>query len=70
MVKGGDILKPNVLTKIKIPNTKFVLNVYAFRKLRSKEAKLAIAMWLRQSNRQRVPKCGTGTLFSIFGFDD
>lgn len=61
---------PDVLTKVKIPNSEFVLHVYAFRKIRPNEIKTVAAMWLKQNSRRNFPKSGVGKVITILGFDD
>jgi len=63
-------MNPDVITKVKIPGTEFVLHIYAFRKVRPDEIKTAAALWLKQSNRRTFPKSGIGKVITILGFDD
>lgn len=63
-------MNPNVVTTVKIPNTDFVLHIYAFRKIQPNEVRSVAAMWLRQHNRRTFPKSGTGKVITILGFDD
>lgn len=63
-------MKPNVLTTGKIPNSEFILHIYAFRKVHPNEIRMAMAQWLKEHKRRTFPKSGTGTVISILGFDD
>lgn len=63
-------MSPDVITKVKIPGTEFVLLIYAFRKVRPSEAKTAAAFWLKQNHRRTFPKRGTGKVMTILGSDD
>lgn len=63
-------MNPDVITKVKIPGTEFVLFIYAFRKVYPNEIKTAAALWLKRNNRRTFPKSGTGKVITILGFDD
>lgn len=63
-------MNPDVVTKVKIPGTEFVLYVYAFRKVRPNEIKIAAALWLKQNKQRTFPKSGIGKVITILGFDD
>ncbi len=63
-------MNPDVVTTVKIPDSEFVLHIYAFRKLSPGEIKTAAGMWLRQNKRRTFPKSGTGKVITILGFDD
>lgn len=63
-------MNPDVLTTVKIPNTEFVLHIYAFRKVHPNEARAAASMWLKQNKRRTFPKSGSGKVITILGFDD
>lgn len=63
-------MTPNVITKVKISGTEFMLHIYAFRKASPNEIKAAAALWLKQSKRRTFPKSGTGKIITILGFDD
>jgi hypothetical protein len=62
-------LKPNIVTTIGVPNSKFILKVFAYRKIRPNEINTVAAEWLRLNKRRTFPKSGTGSLITIFGLD-
>lgn len=61
---------PNVVTRVSIPDSEFVLLVYAFRKLSAGEASVAAKSWLKENKRRTFPKSGTGKVITILGADD
>lgn len=55
-------MNPDVVTTVKIPDSEFVLHIYAFRKLSPGEIKTAAGMWLRQNKRRTFPRAEPGRL--------
>lgn len=63
----SEIRTPNVVTEI--PNGKFVLKVYAYRKLTDMEKVLAAREYLKRTKRRSPPTSGTDSLHTIIGHD-
>ena len=63
----SEIRTPNVVTEI--PNGKFVLKVYAYRKLTDMEKVLAAREYLKRTKRRSPPTSGTDSIVTTFGHD-
>lgn len=63
------IPKQDVLTKIRIKNTKFDLYVYAYRKLTKSEMKIAANLWLDSAKLKSFPMEGSGKIIANFGYN-